>query len=106
MKSACASFEAGSLPNSVSKPLPKNGQGQVLIEPEIRKLAFVFRDLQNMRHLADYDPSERFERSEVLSLIDAVEAGIRAFEGLAATDSRHFFLVCLLTWKEWLGRPG
>lgn len=100
MKSACSSFAGGQLPASVMKPLPRNPQGQYAIAQEIRTIAHTFSELQRRRNLADYDPSERFKRSEVLVLIEQVEDVIEDFASLPTSNDRRFFLVCLLSWRE------
>jgi hypothetical protein len=55
-------------------------------------------------HLADYDLSERFKRSEVLAVVEQVETVIAQFDAAPATDGRQFFLACLLSWKSLAGR--
>ena len=52
----------------------------------------------------DYDLSERFRRSEVLSLVQQVGQHIQAFTALPLSDDRQFFLICLLPWKELANR--
>lgn len=67
-------------------------------------MALAFVELQDYRHLADYDMTERFKRSEVLLLISRVEARIQAFANLASSDEKRFFLACLWAWKELANR--
>ena len=100
MKEACKSFAGGTLKKGAAKGLPAG----FVIPPEIRDFAETFVDLQDWRHVADYDLTERFRRSDVLSLIDVVEDRIRTFKGLAASDERRFFLACLWAWKELANR--
>ena len=104
MFQACSSFSGGQLPIAVAKPLPKGASHQYLIVKPIQEIARLFRELQQKRHLADYDRSERFQRSEVLTQIDEVKRLMSSFENLPLSDDRHFFLVSLLTWKEMSGR--
>ncbi len=104
MKDACRSFLGGTLPESVKKPLPKNASGVYVVDKPIRNIATTFVELQRRRHLADYDLSESFKRTEVLTLIEQVEAHLADFEKLPASDDRQFFLVCLLSWKELTNR--
>ncbi len=92
------------MPASVTKPLPKNASGVYVIEKPIQNIATTFVELQRRRHLADYDLSERFKRTEVLTLIEQVEAHLADFEKLPVSDDRQFFLVCLLSWKELTNR--
>ena len=62
MKEACKSFGGGTLKKGVAKGLPAG----FAIPAEIRDLAETFVELQERRHLADYDLTERFKRSDVL----------------------------------------
>ena len=80
MKNACGSFAKGQLPASVIKALPKNQTGIYAVSKAIMSIADTFGELQKKRHLADYDLSERFKRSEVLTLIEQVEAHLADFE--------------------------
>ena len=100
MKDACKSFGGGTLKKGVAKGLPAG----FAIPVEIRELAETFVDLQESRHLADYDLTERFERSDVLSLIHLVEGRIQAFTQLASSNEKRFFLACLWAWKELANR--
>src|SRR5262249_44981625 len=100
MKEACKSFGGGTLKKGVAKGLPAG----FTIPAEIRDLALTFVDLQEWRHVADYDLTERFHRSDVLSLINQVERRIQAFTQLASSNEKRFFLACLWAWKELANR--
>lgn len=100
MKAACSSFAAANLPPTITKPLPRVAKGNYLVAKPIQRIASVFKELQEKRHVANYELSERFRRSEVQSLIGQVDSAIQNFARLPASDDRHFFLVCLLTWRE------
>ena len=100
MKDACKSFAGGQLPKSVERPLPKSTGGGYVVSKPIQNIAAIFVDLQEERHLADYDLSKQFKRSDVLALIEQTAAYISTFSTLPASHDRQFFLVCLLTWKE------
>lgn len=100
MREACTSFAGGTLKETVIKGLPRDGNGNYPIPKEIRDIASTFAELQEKRHLADYDLSERFEKSEVLTLIDQARAHVSRFRNLANSDTRKFFLACLWAWKE------
>jgi uncharacterized protein (UPF0332 family) len=100
MKEACKSFGGGTLKKGVLKGLPTG----FTVPKEIRELAVTFVDLQDERHLADYDLTERFERSDVVSLIKQVEQRVEAFTNLAGSDEKRFFLACLWAWKELANR--
>jgi hypothetical protein len=96
MKEACKSFGGGTLKKGVAKGLPAGFK----IPGEIQDLAATFVDLQDNRHLADYDLTERFKRSDVLTLITGLKRDIDEFQSLAPTDEKKFFLACLWAWKD------
>ena len=62
-------------------------------------LSTAFVELQEKRHLADYDLTERFSRSDVLALIEQAETVIKDFASLAGSNERKFFLACLWAWS-------
>jgi uncharacterized protein (UPF0332 family) len=100
MKEACKSFGGGTLKKGVAKGLP----AAFTIPAEVKELALTFVSLQDYRHLADYDLTERFKRSDVLSLIIEVRRRIQAFTNLASSNEKRFFLSCLWAWKELANR--
>jgi hypothetical protein len=100
MKEACKSFGGGTLKKGVAKGLPPG----FTIPGEIRELAETFVDLQEKRHLADYDLTERFKRSEVLVLIGEVRKYSENFRKLATSNEKRFFLACLWAWRELANR--
>lgn len=100
MKDACKSFGGGTLKKGVAKGLPAG----FTVPAEIRELADTFVDLQDNRHLADYDLTERFKRSDVLVLIAEVRNQIENFRNLVPSNEKRFFLACLWAWKELANR--
>jgi uncharacterized protein (UPF0332 family) len=94
MKDACTSFAGGTLKDAVKKGLPSTFS----IPVDVRRIAATFVDLQDSRHVADYDLTDRFSRSEVLGLIQEAEAAIQRFKQLATSDEKAFFLACLWAW--------
>lgn len=100
MKEACKSFGGGSLKKGVAKGLPVG----FVVPIAIRDLATTFVNLQDRRHAADYDLTERFKRSDVLVLIGHVEGRIQAFNNLASSTEKCFFLACLWAWKDLANR--
>jgi hypothetical protein len=74
------------------------------VDPSIRKIAGTFVELQEKRHLADYDRTERFKRSDVLTLIEQAKNHIVNFAELSVSDDKKYFLACLWAWKELLNR--
>ena len=100
MKEACKSFGGGTLKKGVAKGLPVG----FTIPGEIKELASTFVELQEKRHLADYDLTERFKRSDVLTLINEVRNRVESYTKLPATNEKRFFLACLWAWKELANR--
>jgi hypothetical protein len=100
MKETCKSFAGGTLKKAVAKGLPTG----FTIPGEIRSLADAFVDLQEKRHLADYDLTERFKRSDVLMLIIQVKNRIEDFINLPSSTEKRFFLACLWAWKDLANR--
>ena len=100
MKEACKSFGGGTLKKGVAKGLPMG----FTIPGEIRELAETFVNLQEKRHLADYDLTERFKRSDVLMLISRVEIRIEGYTKLPSSNEKRFFLSCLWAWKDLANR--
>lgn len=104
MKSACSSFGGGNLKASLIKGLPKNATGTYVIPSQIQDISALFTELQEKRHLADYDRSECFIRSEVMTLIGETRAYVANFRAMPSSDDRKYFLACLLAWKELTSR--
>jgi hypothetical protein len=100
MKQACTAFAGGTLKATVAKGLPAGFS----VPLEIRILARAFIEMQEQRHLADYDRTERFRRSEVMILIGRVETTLDTFAALSPSIEKKFFLVCLLAWNTLAGR--
>ena len=51
--------------------------------------------MQRLRHLADYDPLERFVRSEVSQLVEQTESAIAEFKQAERPDRRAFAVFVL-----------
>ncbi len=66
MKQACLSFGGGTLRGTVIKGLPRDANGNYPVHVAIQDLAYNFGELQEKRHAADYDRSEKYSRSDVL----------------------------------------
>ena len=50
----------------------------------------MFVTMQEKRHSADYDPSARFQKSEVLEAIEATDTALVNFREVAIKDRRAF----------------
>jgi hypothetical protein len=63
---------------------------------EIQDFADRFVQMQAKRHLADYDPNERFYKSAVIADIDAARVAIDGFLTMPLRDRRAFAAHVLL----------
>ena len=61
----------------------------------IQDFADHFVRMQRRRHLADYDPFERFARGSVTQLVEATRSTIDEFENVARDDRRAFAVFVL-----------
>jgi hypothetical protein len=104
MKQACVSFGGGTLKTAVAKGLPLGPGGTYSIPQQVQFLAATFSELQEKRHLADYDLTERFTRVDVLGLIEQARNRVADFAQLPPSDDKRFFLACLWAWKELANR--
>jgi hypothetical protein len=104
MKQASTSFAGGTLKGAVIKGLPRDASGNYPIDKAIRDIATAFANLQEKRQWADYDRRERFNRSDVLILIEEAKNRVAKFSELPASDGKKFFLACLWAWKELTNR--
>jgi hypothetical protein len=66
-----------------------------------------FAKLQELRHLADYDPSVAFLRADVLERISHVEDAFAVwnFGKVKRSPQANTFLLSLLLWEKWGKRP-
>jgi uncharacterized protein (UPF0332 family) len=63
---------------------------------QIVQFATAFIAMQEQRHTADYDPTSRFTRAEVISLIDGVEQAITDYKAAPRSDKLAFAVLVLL----------
>ena len=66
----------------------------------IEDFGHAFVAMQEKRHAADYDPQERFTKSEVLADIALVEQTISDFEAEDAKDRRAFCALALFKKRQ------
>ena len=72
------------------------GKARLALFPqEIQDFADQFVTMQSQRHLADYDPLERFSRSDVLQLIHQSDTAISDFNRAANPDRRAFAVLVM-----------
>lgn len=71
------------------------------ISPALMNVAHIFLNLQQARHLADYDISYNFNRIDVLAVIDATVAAFNDWEAAKFSANAQVFLIDLLLRKFW-----
>ncbi|MBI2805580.1 MAG: hypothetical protein HYX68_11435 [Planctomycetes bacterium] len=91
MKLACVSFAGGTLRDAVIKGLPRDTKGKYFVQAPIRLIGQAFAELQEKRHLAEYDRNERFKRNEILPLIEQAKKAVTGFSDLPDSDDKRFF---------------
>jgi len=101
LKHVCTSFGGGALKSTISKRLP----APFVVPQVVKDMSNSFVELQEKRHLADYDLTERFDRSDTLNLIDQARRHTQAFQNYQLSDEKRFFLACLWAWKELTSHP-
>jgi hypothetical protein len=98
MKVVCKSFAQGAVQNlsEATRHLISGG-----IESEIQKIAALFVQLQEARHLADYDHSASFMRAEALQTIENVGQAFRDWQMIRACANATVFLAALILQRQW-----
>jgi hypothetical protein len=95
MLSVARTFRGGTLPATITRLV-----GTLPVPPVLRNLAELFLNLQEQRHLADYDLAAAFLRQDVLALIDDVERAVADWATIRTEPAARFFLICLLVWEK------
>lgn len=91
MKRVAQSFAGGTVPSKLQP-----GLGTAAVPADLRRIAQSFRDLQEERHAADYDLLRRFEREDVLLLVDLAQQAMRLWPNVRDSVAGRLFLPALL----------
>lgn len=91
MKKVAVQFSKSGVSTSLAPGL--NG---LAVQRGLKVVAETFAELQYVRHQADYDPTRRFTRSEVLRVLDRTGAAFGAWRRVRRTPQADTFLVGLL----------
>lgn len=67
---------------------------------EVQDFCGIFVQLQEKRHLADYDPFARFVLSDVRQDIASAESAIQSIRKLSAPDAKAFAIWLLLQKRD------
>jgi hypothetical protein len=63
----------------------------------VREIAIAFNGLQDLRHIADYDSSKTWSKTEVVEAIETANKAITLWPTIADEPVAHDFLLSLLT---------
>jgi hypothetical protein len=69
------------------------------VSQDMRSFANAFPVLQDVRHLADYDPTAFFQQSDVASLIDATEVAMADFDRAAPEEQTDVLVLIMVKSK-------
>jgi hypothetical protein len=95
MRTVCEALKAATLKQRFSRQLRRAAVSQ-----DTRRFAEIFLDLQDARHLADYDPATRFLPTEVSSLISDAEAAIAAFDRVPPEEQTEILALLMVRLRD------
>jgi uncharacterized protein (UPF0332 family) len=93
MRSACEVFSRSSKTYSHLLVPP--------LESELQSVAAAFVELQQLRHAADYDLSQTFDRVSVLEAIELAKTAMTDWNKIRNTPNTNVFLAALLLHSRW-----
>jgi uncharacterized protein (UPF0332 family) len=95
LKEACMDFRNPSAPQRLQSLLGAS------ISSDLRTFADTFLDLQEQRHLADYDTTLKLSQTAVKSAVVKAEAAFARWKTIRSTDEANVFLAALVFGKRW-----
>lgn len=98
MKRVCSSFQHNNVENLPDEIKPLITEP---LEQEFSIVAEAFVQLQEDRHIADYDFSKQFARTDVLMKIDMVDQAFTAWRVIRKRPNANAFLAALLLHRHW-----
>jgi hypothetical protein len=98
MKAVCKFFAQGAL-----KSLPESTRHLIsgAVESEIKSVAGLFVEMQEARHLADYDHTTSLMRAEALQTVKNVEQAFRDWQAIRTSTNATVFLAALMLQRQW-----
>ena len=99
MKAASVMIVKGELPKLV-RP-----QGQYQPPSDLVRVAKAFCDLQEARHLADYDLDRSYLRSQAIEAVGMARQAFEAWERVRRTDVARIYQACFLLMERWSKTP-
>jgi hypothetical protein len=98
-------FAHGEMKNACKQTIKSSGAllGLLIspLEAELKTVAEVFVELQQQRHLADYDLSQSYNGIDVLGIIAKANTAISAWNRVRNTPNANVFLAALLLNSRW-----
>jgi uncharacterized protein (UPF0332 family) len=91
IKNICEALEASTLKEKYKKALKRTS-----LSKEIKYFARMFPFIQEQRHGADYDPHVRLFASDVVTLVNATEAAMGAFDRAAADEKADILALMMV----------
>lgn len=95
MKLVCEALKSGTLKEKFRRALRR-----IAVSQDMRRFAEIFPDLQNTRHLADYDPATLFLASDVTSHILKAELAIAAFDRVPPDEQSDILALMMVRARE------
>jgi hypothetical protein len=95
MKQASASFKSSGLPPHVAAVCG------AVVPPDLKLVAEVFVELQDVRHEADYKLDRSFTRDNARFLVGRADQAFRAWSTVRSEPIAKVYLASLLLWKRW-----
>ena len=65
------------------------------------EIAAAFIELQEVRHKADYDVNETFDRVQVVGYVDQAREAMSKWKAIKNTPNANVFLAALLLHSRW-----
>jgi len=95
MDRVCNDFTKSPLPEKFAAILPQG------VPAELQKVAIYFSQLQDARHLADYDTAFNPTRDEALIRVASAESAFSAWRTIQRTEEATVFLTALAFGARW-----
>jgi uncharacterized protein (UPF0332 family) len=84
---------------------PSNLPGDILLPDSVSsglaRIAKSFKELQEARHVADYDAIKRLDPTDVLTLVQKAEGVFSDWKVEKTSNNAPVFLASLMFWKLW-----
>ncbi|MGB0564678.1 MAG: hypothetical protein ACPGVO_23200 [Spirulinaceae cyanobacterium] len=94
MKAAARAFKGGSLPAHLKAVYPST------ISVALQEVAKTFSDIQEARHIADYDLASTLTRLQVQDWVDRVDDAFIQWDVVRKTSEGQVFIVALFAGKR------